>query len=83
MKWKSNDWLEKGDLDLISSLTDCPYKLDGLRAYACRQADVFNGLYDHFLGIWKGLNLPHEHLTEPIHPLDPNVDMMELDGDDA
>lgn len=83
LKWKSWDWLRKGDRKLISSLTTCPYQLEGLRAYACRQADVFSNIHNHFLSIWKGLELPREHLTEPIYPIDLSVDAMELDGEDA
>lgn len=82
LKWKSYDWLQNGDRGLISALTTCPYQLEGLRAYACRQADVFTNIHDHFLGIWKGLELPREHLTELIYPADFTLDAMELDGDD-
>jgi len=79
--WKSNDWLQKGDSKVVSALTDCPHQLEGLRAYACRQANVFSDIHNHFLGIWMGLELPREHLTEPIHFVD-SSDAMELDGDD-
>lgn len=83
LKWKSNDWLLKGDTKVVSSLATCPYQLEGLRAYACRQSHVFRDIHDHFRSIWKGLELPREHLTEPTGPVDRDLDAMELDGDDA
>jgi hypothetical protein len=83
LTWKSDSWLQKGIKETISSLTTCPYQLEGLRAYASRQARVFSALHDHFLGIWNGLELPREHLTERIHPIRLDSDLMELDGDDA
>lgn len=83
LKWKSNVWLRKGSTTTISSLTTCPYQLEGLRAYACRQSQVSLDIHNHFLGIWKGLELPREHLTEPIYAVDLNPDAMELDGDDT
>lgn len=83
MKWKSNNWFLKGDTTAISSLTTCPYLLEGLRAYACRQARVFHDVHNHFLDVWKGLELPKEHLTEPAHLIGLDWDAMELDGDDA
>ena len=82
LKWRSDDWLEKGSPQAIPLLTDCPYQLEGLRAYACRQASVFTDIHKHFLGIWKGLELPREHLNEPIYPINLDSDVMELDGDD-
>ena len=82
LKWRSDGWLQKGDLANISPLTTCPYQLEGLRAYACRQANVFGDIHNHFLGIWKGLELPSEHLTEHIYPAYPYSDIMEVDGDD-
>ena len=83
LKWKSDNWLEKGNLQAISSLTNCPHQLKGLHAYAYRQANVFGDIHDHFLRIWKGLELPREHLAEPIYPVNLDSDVMELDGDDA
>lgn len=83
LEWKSDDWLQKGDLPTISSLTDCPLQLEGLRAYSCRQANIFTDIHNHFLSIWKGLELPREHLVEPVYPLNLNSDVMQLDGDDA
>ena len=79
LKWKSNIWLRKGDSEVVS-LTSCPYQLDGLRAYACRQAGVFSNIHNHFLGIWEGLELPREYLTEPLYLTDFEPDPMELDG---
>ena len=80
-KWKSRDWFWKSGNQVISSLTSCPLQLEGLHAYACRQADVFSNIHNHFLGIWKGLELPREHLAEPFHPADLSFDAMELDED--
>ena len=82
LKWKSNDWSRKGRADAISSLTTCPYQLEGLRAYVYRQANVFCDIHNHFLGIWKGLELPREHLAEPVYPANLSSDTMELDGED-
>ena len=82
LKWKSSDWSQKGGTNIISSLTTCPYQLKGLLAYAYRRAGIFQDIHDHFLGIWKGLELPREHLTELVHPADLSSDAMELDGDD-
>ncbi|KAF9777691.1 hypothetical protein BJ322DRAFT_1114826 [Thelephora terrestris] len=82
LKWKSKNWLQKGDDQVISLLTTCPFQLEGLRAYAHRQAHVFSNLLNHFLGIWTGLELPRKHLSEPFHPADLSLDVMELDGDD-
>ena len=82
LKWKSSDWYRKGCADSVSSLSTCPYQLEGLHAYACRQANVFRDIHNHFLDIWKGLESPREHLDEPIHPTDLSSDVMELDGDD-
>jgi hypothetical protein len=81
LKWRSKDWLRKGE-HAVSSLTTCHFQLEGLHAYARRQADVFSNIHDHFLGIWKGLELPQEHLTEPFHLPDLSLDAMEMDGDD-
>ena len=83
MGWRAQDWLQKGDPVVVYSLTTCPYQAEGLHAYACRQAAVFSDIRDHFYGIWSGFALPREHLTEPVYPVDPDVDAMELDGDDA
>ena len=83
LEWKSNAWLQKGTPQVTSPLTDCPYQLEGLRAYACRQANVFSDLQHHFLGIWKGLEPPREQLTGPMHPVGPSLNVMEVDGDDA
>lgn len=82
LKWKSGDWSKKGSADAISSLTTCPFQLEGLCAYAYRQAGVFRDVHNHFLGIWKGLELPREHLAEPAYPAYLSSDVMELDGDD-
>ena len=82
LKWKSKDWLKRGNERLISSLTQSPLQLEGLRAYAHRQANVFSDLHNHFLGIWKGLEFPREHLDAPFHPTDLSLDEMEVDGDD-
>ena len=82
LKWKSNDWSRKGHTDIISPLAACPHELEGLLAYAYRQADIFRDVHDHFLGVWKGLELPREHLSEPAHLADLSADAMELDGDD-
>ena len=68
LKWRSGGWFQKGRADTISSLTACPYRLEGLRAYMCQQANVFCDIHNHFLGIWKGLELPREHLSEPVYP---------------
>ena len=81
-KWKSRDWLQKGGDKTTNSLTSCPLQLEGLRAYACRQADIFSGIHNYTLGIWKGLKLPREYLAEHFHPADLSFDAMELDGDD-
>jgi hypothetical protein len=83
LEWRSNSWLCKGDSVLIFSLTTCQYQLEGLHAYACRQADIFDGIRNHFLGIWEGLELPREHLTEPTYPVDLDSDAMELDIPDV
>lgn len=83
LRWKAEDWRQKGDPKVISSLTTCHLQLDGLRAYAHRQAGVFSDIHDHFLEIWKGLALPREHLSEPSHPPDLSSDAMELDGGDT
>ena len=83
LRWTSNNWSQRGNINVISSLTVCPYQLEGLHAYACRQAHVFRDIHDHFLGIWKGLELPREHLVEPTYPADLGPDAMELDGDDV
>ena len=76
MKWKSGCWAEKGNRMDVSS---CPYEDEGLCTYAFRQANVSSGIHDHFLGIWRGLELPPECSTEPASPVDPNSDAMELD----
>jgi hypothetical protein len=82
LRWKSNDWLDNGDPRAITLLAKSPDHLEGLHAYACRQANVYIDLHDHFLGIWSGLELPREYLTEPDHPLDLHSDVMEMDRDD-
>jgi hypothetical protein len=82
LKWKSKGWLQKGDAQTFLSLTSCPFQVEGLRAYASRQARIFSDLHNHFLAIWKGLELPREHLAEPFYPGDFSLDAMELDGDD-
>ena len=81
LKWKSKDWLQKGDHQVVSSLTTCPFQLEGLCAYACQQADVFRDIHGHFLGIWKGLELPREHLSESFNHADLGFEAMEVDGD--
>ena len=79
LEWRSDNWLSKGASLVIFSLTTCPYQLEGLRAYACRQADIFDSIRNHFLGIWEGLERPREHLTEPTYAIDSNGDAMDLD----
>ena len=81
LKWKSDDWLQKSGSQVISSLTTCPLQLKGLSAYACWQAGVFDNICSHFLGTWKGLEPPREHVTEPFYPANHTLDAMELDGD--
>ena len=83
LKWKSEDWCQKGEQPVISSLTTCHFQLEGLHAYASRQASVFSDIHNHFLGIWRGLELPREHLTEPFYPPDISFDAMQLDMDDT
>lgn len=80
LKWRSNTWLRKADDSTLTLITACPHQFDGLRAYACRQASVFSNLHNHFLGIWKGLELPREYLTEPLYLTDFDPDAMELDS---
>lgn len=82
LNWRSVDWSRKGDSKTISPLTTCPYQLEGLHAYARRQARIFLDIHDHFSSIWKGLKLPQERLDKPIHPIDLSLDAMELDGED-
>jgi hypothetical protein len=82
LRWKSKEWVRRGETEAIALLTTCPYKLEGLHAYANRQAQVFRDLHNHFLAIWKGLSQPREPLVEPIYPVDLDPDAMELDGDD-
>lgn len=83
LEWRSDNWLWKADTKTTSSLTTCPLQLEGLYAYASRQAQIFDILRQHFSRIWSGLELPRKHLNEhaPCVPLD--SDLMELDGDDA
>lgn len=83
LKWKCRDWLRKSSEQVTSSLASCPLQLEGLRAYACRQANVFSSIHNHFLGVWKGLELPRKHLAEPLYPADLSMDSMELDGEDT
>ena len=82
LRWKSENWLQKGNQKVISSLTTCPYQLEGLHAYASHQAHIFDTLREHFTGIWSSLELPWECLTEYTHAACLNSDLMELDGDD-
>ena len=82
LKWRSDHWLQKGKMETISSLTVCPFQLEGLHAYASRQASIFDSLRQHFSGIWSGLELPHEQLTESAPCVRLDSDLMELDGDD-
>lgn len=81
LNWRSDDWFWRGASKTISPLTACPYQLEGLHAYACQQAHIFLDVHDYFSSIWKGLELPREHLDKPIHPIDLNLDVMELDRD--
>jgi len=83
LKWKSDDWLQKGSPDAVSTLTTSPDQLEGLCAYASRQAHIFSTLRKHFSGIWSGLKRPQEHSTDYTHPVHLDSDLMELDGDDA
>ena len=82
MRWKCDDWLRKCRSEVISLLATCPLQLEGLCAYACRQADVFSSFHTHFSGIWKGLEPPREHLDEPFYSADLSPDAMQLDGED-
>ena len=81
--WKSDDWLQKGSTPIVSSLSSCPHQLEGLRAYSCRQANIFTDIHNHFLGIWRGLENSREHPTETTYSIDLNSDLMDLDGDDV
>ena len=84
LDWRSKDWHRKGDHQVISSLAICPFQLEGLSAYACRQADIFRKMHEHFLGIWRGLEQPREHLNEPLSRADLSFDaIMEVDGDNV
>ena len=83
LRWKSENWLQRGDRSIIASLTTCQYQLEGLRAYTFQQAHIFEALREHFTGIWSGLELPREHLTDQIYPVRLDSDLMELDGDDV
>lgn len=82
LRWKSKDWICKGDDRIVSPLATCPFQLEGLRAYSSRQAHVYANLHNHFSGIWRGLELPREHLVEWFQPADLSSDAMELDGED-
>ena len=83
LRWKSKDWFGKGYHRTIPPFATCPFQLEGLRAYSSRQAHVYSDLHNHFLGIWKGTELPREHLAELFRPADLSLVAMELDGDDT
>lgn len=52
LEWKSSQWVAKSPKSDRSSSSAL---LEGLNAYAFRQADVFTSLNNHFLSIWQGL----------------------------
>ena len=83
LRWKSKNWLQRGDQSIIASLMTCQYQLEGFCAYAFWQAHIFEALHEHFTGIWSSLELPRERLTDQIYPVRLDSDLMELDGDDV
>ena len=55
LKWKSSSWSAKASSSALIKPSPSPHVLEGLTAYAFRQAHVFLSLHDHFSSLWRGL----------------------------
>ena len=79
LKWKSSLWLSKTMTK--SGLPLSPELHEGLNAYACQQAAVFESLHDHFLSLWQGLKVPNsspDQLQPLLEPLSSDADCARL-----
>lgn len=82
LKWKSSNWLAKASDTPITELHSPP-DVEGVNAYAFRQAAVFRSLRDHFFSLWRGLKVI-DVSADTLIPTPPSVEkMMEVDGGDC
>ena len=57
LRWKSASWSAKAPSSALHKSPTSPFVLEGLAAYAFRQAEVFLSLHNHFLSLWRGFTV--------------------------
>ena len=80
LKWKSANWSAKVSLSAFKMTPPSLLVLEGLAAYAYRQADIFTSLHDHFLSLWHGFAVADALADQP--PLIPTQIEDEMQGID-
>ena len=83
LKWKSASWLAKVPSSASQKSTCSSFVLEGLAAYALRQADVFLSIHAHFLSLWSGLTAL-DSLADKLPPIHMQTEdaMQGVDGGD-
>lgn len=83
-KWRSANWSARASSSALKAPPPSPLVIEGLAAYAFRQADVFTSLHDHFLSLWRGFTVADASADQP--PLVPaqvaEDEMQGIDGGD-
>ena len=84
LKWKSANWSAKVSLSAFKTPPPSPLVLEGLAAYAFRQADIFTSLHDHFLSLWRGFTVADASADQPpLVPTQIEDEMQGVDGGDT
>jgi len=84
LKWKSANWLAMASSSVLNKPPPSPLVLEGLTAYASRQAQVFLSLHSHFLSLWRGFTaLDGSADRLPSIPAQIEDAMQSIDGGDT
>ena len=83
LKWRSANWLTKAVSSALNKSPPAPLVLEGLMAYAFRQANIFLSLHDRFLSLWRGC-IVLDGSVDQLPPIPTQIeDMMQgVDGGD-
>lgn len=82
LKWRSKNWSAKAS-SALEEPSPSPLVLEGLTAYAFRQAEVFISLHNHFLSLWRGLTVAGALADQPsLIPTQTEDEMQGVDGGD-
>lgn len=85
LKWKAASWSAKAPPSGPEKPPLPPLVLEGLTAYAFRQAEVYLSLHDHFLSLWHGFTVL-DNSADPLPPVPLETEteeaMQGIDGGD-